>query len=261
MRALRSSVASAIALLVMTVGIPNTLAVDKKGRFYAFGAGQKSCDVYIQFREKRMKDFTPEQYEITERIVRHWVAGFLTAHNYYVSDTYDVTGRMGFEELLGWLEKHCRKNPHKYFAEAVVALGQHLDPNRITVGTTAAAQEKTPSGTLAVKATSIAIGVGVTWGDGTLKFKGKDHAFSISGLSLIDLGFSSVSATGNVYNLKKVSDFAGTYLAAKAGIALAGGGGGMVMQNQNDVLINVTGVTQGVKFSLGPAGVTIKLNN
>jgi hypothetical protein len=110
-----------------------------------------------------------------------------------------------------------------------------------------------------VKATSIAIGVGVTWGDGTLKFKGKDHAFSISGLSLIDLGFSSVSATGNVYNLKKVSDFAGNYLAAKAGIALAGGGGGMVMQNQNDVLINVTGVTQGVKLSLGPAGVTIKL--
>ena len=50
-------------------------------------------------------------------------------------------------------------------------------------------------------------------------------------------------------------------MAAKAGITLAGGGAGMVMQNQNDVLINVTGVTQGVKLSLGPAGVTIKLKN
>jgi hypothetical protein len=259
MKVSQSAVAMTIALLVVTVGVPKILATDVKGRFYAFGAGQKSCDVYIQFRDKRMKDFTPEQYEITGRIVRHWVAGFLTAHNYYVTDTYDVTGRTSFEELLGWLEKHCRENPDKYFAEAVVALGQHLDPNRITVGTTAAAQEKTPSGTLAVKAKSIAIGVGVTWGDGHLKFKGKDHAFSISGLSLIDMGFSSVSATGNVYNLKKVSDFAGTYVAAKAGITLGGGSGGMVMQNQNDVLINVTGITQGAKLSLGPAGVTIKL--
>ncbi len=83
MKVSQSAVAMTIALLVMTIGVPNTLAVDKKGRFYAFGAGQKSCDVYIQFWERRMKDFTPEQYEITGRIVRHWVAGFLTANNYY----------------------------------------------------------------------------------------------------------------------------------------------------------------------------------
>ena len=51
------------------------------------------------------------------------------------------------------------------------------------------------------KSTSAALCVGAKWGSGKLHFKGKQHAFSIDGLSLVDLGYSSVSATGEVYNL------------------------------------------------------------
>ena len=69
----------------------------------------------------------------------------------------------------------------------------------------------------------LVLGAGVNWGDGKLKFRGKEYVFSVKGLSLIDVGFTSVSAKGNVYDLKRVSDFDGTYVASKATFALHGG--------------------------------------
>ena len=118
---------------------------------------------------------------------------------------------------------------------------------------------KAPSGTLELKATSIALGVGVQWGDGKLKFKGKEYAFSVEGLSLVDLGFSSVSATGEVYDLKRVSDFAGTYVASKATFAVGGGKGDATLRNGNGVMIKIRSEQEGIALSLGPGGVTVKL--
>jgi hypothetical protein len=116
-----------------------------------------------------------------------------------------------------------------------------------------------PSGTVSIESKSIAIGVGVTWGDGKLKFKGKDYAFSIDGLTLVDFGIAKASATGDVYNLTDVAKFAGTYAAAEAGITLAGGVGVMVLKNQNGVVLNVRSVSKGAKLQLGANGMTIKL--
>ena len=64
-------------------------------------------------------------------------------------------------------------------------------------------QEGKPSGTLTLESKSIAVGVGVSWGDGPLTFEGKKH------LSVVDLGVSKASATGEVFNLKKLEDFSG----------------------------------------------------
>jgi len=93
----------------------------------------------------------------------------------------------------------------------------------MTVATAAVAAEKaaTPSGKVTIQSTAIAAGVGVTWGDGTLSFKGKNYPFSIDGLTLVDWGISKVNATGDVYNLDDVAKFGGTYAAAEAGLTLA----------------------------------------
>jgi hypothetical protein len=99
-----------------------------------------------------------------------------------------------------------------------------------------AAEKATPSGTLTMESKSIAAGIGVTWGDGKLNFKGKDYPFSIDGLTLVDFGISKASAIGDVYNLTDSAKLAGTYAAAEAGITLAGGVGGMVLRNQVVVL-------------------------
>ena len=83
--------------------------------------------------------------------------------------------------------------------------------------TALAAQNPNPSGKISIESTSIAAGVGVSWGDGVLSFKGKQYRFSVDGLSLVDWGISKASAVGEVYNLTDVSKLNGNYLAGEAG--------------------------------------------
>ena len=260
MKALRLTVATALAfLLLLPVGVSNTLAMDDQGRFYALGVGMRKCNDFIKLREKRIENFTAQDYEIAGHVVEHWVAGYLTAHNYYVADTYNVEGDASLDQIAKWLEEFCRSDQDEYFAEAVVALAESLHDKRVRTGSTADAHQEGPSGTLSPTSKAIAVGIGVSWGNGKLKYRGKEYNISVKGLSLIDLGISSASVAGNVYNLKRVSDIAGNYVAAQAGVALAGGGGGVTMQNQHDVLINLKGTKIGVALALGPAGITIRL--
>jgi hypothetical protein len=130
----------------------------------------------------------------------------------------------------------------------------------MAVASTAVAAEKaTPSGKVSLESTSIAAGIGVSWGDGKLSFKGKDYPFSVEGLSLVDWGISKASATGDVYNLTDASKFAGTYVAAEAGLTLAGGMGGMVLRNANGVILHLRSVSQGAQLQLGTSGLIIKM--
>jgi len=116
-----------------------------------------------------------------------------------------------------------------------------------------------PSGKVSIQSKSIAAGIGVTWGDGKLSFKGKDYPFSVDGLTVVDFGISKASATGEVYNLTDVAKFAGTYVAGEAGFTLAGGVGGMVLRNQDGVVMHVRSVSKGAKLQLGTSGLNIKL--
>ena len=130
----------------------------------------------------------------------------------------------------------------------------------LALATTAVrAQNPNPSGKVSIESTSIAAGIGVSWGDGILSFQGKQIHFSVDGLTLVDFGISTASAVGEVYNLTDVSNFAGSYLAGEAGFALAGGMGGVSMRNQNGVIIVLRSVSQGAKLQLGPSGLNIKL--
>jgi hypothetical protein len=121
-----------------------------------------------------------------------------------------------------------------------------------------AAEKAKPSGKVTMESTSIAAGVGVSWGDGKLTFKGKTYPFSIDGLSLVNWGISKANATGDVYNLTDVSKFGGTYVAAEAGLTLAGGMGGMVLRNADGVILHLRSVSQGAQLQLGTSGLIIK---
>jgi hypothetical protein len=123
----------------------------------------------------------------------------------------------------------------------------------------AVAEETKASGTITIESHSVALGFGINWGHGTLKFKGKEYKFKITGLSVIDLGVSSVSATGWVYHLRHLSDFAGSYSAASAGIDVVVGGGATALENEHDVVLRITSKKQGVQFTLAGEGVRIKL--
>jgi len=114
-------------------------------------------------------------------------------------------------------------------------------------------------GTVSIDMTSVAAGVGASWGSGVLRFKEKRHVFKIDGLSVGNVGFSSISAVGNVYNMTSISQFPGNYAAIGAGVTLAGGVAGLKMQNQSGVIINLYAVQQGVQLNIGPQGFNIEM--
>jgi hypothetical protein len=120
-------------------------------------------------------------------------------------------------------------------------------------------EARKPSGRVTMESKSVAAGIGVSWGDGKLTFKGKEYPFTIDGLSVVDWGISRVSAVGDVYNLTDVSKFAGTFLAAEAGFTLAGGAGGITMRNAEGVIINLRSTSRGASLTLGPAGLRITM--
>ena len=129
----------------------------------------------------------------------------------------------------------------------------------LVAGTSAVSAQGATTGKVMLESKSVAIGVGVSWGDGVLEFRGKKYPFTVEGLSVVDLGVSKVSARGDVKNLKKVEDFEGNYTAAGAGAAVGGGAGVAALKNQNGVEMNLTATAQGVKFALAGAGVSVKL--
>jgi hypothetical protein len=112
-------------------------------------------------------------------------------------------------------------------------------------------------GSVSIDMTSVAAGVGASWGSGVLKFQGQSHLFKIDGLSVGNVGVSSITAVGNVYNMNSLSQFPGNYAAVGAGVTLAGGVAGLKMQNQSGVIINLYAVQQGVQLNIGPQGFTI----
>jgi hypothetical protein len=92
----------------------------------------------------------------------------------------------------------------------------------------------------------VAVGIGYSWGGGTLTYKGKTYQVEVKGLSVGDVGASQVEASGNVYHLSKRADFDGNYTTAAAGATVAGGASATTMKNQNGVTINLASTTQGL---------------
>lgn len=128
----------------------------------------------------------------------------------------------------------------------------------------ATAQEaptEAPSGSLKIEQVQIAfIGSGAV-GGGTLEFKGKTHKFSVKGLGVGGFGASRLSATGEVYGLKKLEDFAGPYAELRTGWAIGDFGKGRFwLQNANGVYLKIEGSRQGAQIGVGAEAVLITLD-
>ena len=137
-------IATFLGSLLISGGLSNSLAIDSNGRYFALGVGSRSCGDHLKFSEKRLENFTSEQYEIADVIIEHWVAGFFTGHNFYVLDTFDVVGTITIDQLQERIDKYCRANPNKRVAEAMVAIAQELHATRIRVDPSKGAPQKNP---------------------------------------------------------------------------------------------------------------------
>jgi hypothetical protein len=108
---------------------------------------------------------------------------------------------------------------------------------------------------------AIAAGIGYTWGDGTLDFGSKKHDFTVSGMSIVDVGAARMSVAGDVYHLNNLSDFEGNYITLSAGGTLAGGGSFVYLQNQHGVVIKLATTEVGLRFNLATGGLNIALKS
>ena len=129
-------------------------------------------------------------------------------------------------------------------------------------GLALAAGAKQPVGKVSIEEKQFGLILGGSTGGGTLTFHGKKYPFKLKGLSAgLDVGVSKMSAVGEVYDLKKVSQFPGTFTKFEASIALGGGVGGLRLQNENGVIMNLRSRTKGLNLNLGNVtGVTVTMD-
>ena len=121
------------------------------------------------------------------------------------------------------------------------------------------AEDEKPDATLELTQTSVALVIGYTWGGGTLAFQDKSYPVEIDGLSFMALGFAQAKASAEVFNLKKLEDFNGTYMAASVEGTLGAGAGATTMRNQNGVVIKLFTTTEGLNLKVSPEGLRLTI--
>jgi hypothetical protein len=123
----------------------------------------------------------------------------------------------------------------------------------------ARAQAPPTTATIEFHGGAVAVGVGFSWGGGTVTYDGKKYPVSVNGLSALDVGASKYSASGTVKNLKSIKDIEGTYAAGEVGATVAGGASVNSMKNDKGVVIDFNTTRAGLQFTLAPKGATIRL--
>ena len=115
------------------------------------------------------------------------------------------------------------------------------------------------SGQVMINATQTKMILAGSAGSGVLSYGGNEHAFSVDGMQLGGVGIDSSQFSGNVYNLNKLEDFAGTYVAADAAANADDGSDGTWMRNNNGVYVHLKTNTSSLKLELGAAGIKLAL--
>ena len=142
------------------------------------------------------------------------------------------------------------------FSVRVILIGLLATPGLTGLSTPSRAE----TGSVAVIFTKGGFIVGVGGGEGVLTFRGKHYPFTVSGMSVgATIGASTTKFVGRALNLRGPGSIEGNYSAIGAGGALAGGGGGVQLQNSNGVILQLSGPKVGLELSAAVAGVTIRL--
>src|ERR1700728_449985 len=114
-----------------------------------------------------------------------------------------------------------------------------------------------PSAYVWLSGGAVAIGIGYTWGHGTLYFSKdqKQYKFKLSGVSVADVGGAGITAEGEVYNLSSPADLSGKYSAVSSGVTISQGGSVAYIENDKGVVIKLHSQTGGLRFNLAAEGM------
>ena len=125
------------------------------------------------------------------------------------------------------------------------------------VGTTS--QSFAETGSVHLKITKVGFIVGVGGGSGTLHFRGHTYRLNIGGVSAGMIGVAGAELVGTATHLRTAQDIVGTYSAASASVAVAGGAKAVTLQNARGVVLTLRGKQVGFEASLSLSGLTISM--
>ena len=119
-----------------------------------------------------------------------------------------------------------------------------------------------PDGTIKVTSRMVAQGIGLSWGEGVLTYKGRDYPFTFQATGLfrdVDTKIAAAELSGQVFDLKNPEDFAGNYQKVETQTSESGSASRATMKNQNGVVVNLMSTVEGRKFTLAREGMDIEL--
>jgi hypothetical protein len=115
-----------------------------------------------------------------------------------------------------------------------------------------------PSGSVTITEDFV---TGVGGGSGTLEFQGRTYPFKVVGtVAGPGGGLEKISASGPVYKLASVSDFAGrfTQSTGKAGLS-SSGSSDLWLENSAGVIMHLEGTSTGAMLTLGKDEIFIRM--
>jgi hypothetical protein len=116
-------------------------------------------------------------------------------------------------------------------------------------------------GNVRVVFTKAAFVAGGGVGRGVLTFEGRDHRFTVYGISVgVSIGASIARLVGRAAYLHQLSDFEGSYSSVGVGGALVAGGGSVQLKNDKGVIITLHGVRAGLELTSNLSGIRIVLD-
>ncbi len=115
------------------------------------------------------------------------------------------------------------------------------------------------TGSVRFRVTSGGFIIGGGGGTGVLNFRGKTYPLRVGGLGIGTVGMSSADLVGTASGLRSPQDIVGTYSGAGAGVAVAGGGRAVTLQNSKGVVLRLQGRQVGFSANLGVGGVEITM--
>ncbi|MEO8614869.1 MAG: hypothetical protein ABI600_07010 [Luteolibacter sp.] len=118
-----------------------------------------------------------------------------------------------------------------------------------------------PSATVKLTGMSAAYYGAAATGKGTLNYQSQTHHFTMTGVGVGGTGAQKVSATGKVYKMYHLADFAGTYHGTSQGLTLGNGKMQSKMTNEHGVVVYLTGKREGLATNGGLRSFTVKLSD
>ena len=125
-----------------------------------------------------------------------------------------------------------------------------------------AVRAQVPDGAVKITSRMVAPGIGLSWGEGVLTYKGLDYPFTFKAAGLfrdVDASIAAAELSGQVFNLNNPEDFSGNYQKVETQTSEGGAGSRATMKNQNGVVVNLVSTMEGRKFALAREGMDIEL--